>query len=292
MKPTINKKISTLIVLIIFVGLIFAPVCNAGINIQKLLKKESKSIDVQNPDNDPVNDGTEYWALIFAVGVYYKHPGENRPSMLQAADDMYEVLVNSPNWKPENIHLVKAEQATGINLIRELLWLIRSEDSDDYSLIYITTHGYFLNTDNFPKDEVDGKDEILVMYHGFEYSYAYVWDDLLNFFISLLQSKGVCVIIDSCYAGGFNDYPMFNQDRVTLMSCREFESCYGSYFSDYLIDGLWGLADLFGNQDGVNTAEEAFFYARFWVELLHSYTPTMRDLYPLSDPLSREFPIT
>lgn len=292
MKPTINMKFTMLVISIVCIALIFAPACNAGLNIQKLLKKETEKIDLPKTIIDQEEDGTEYWALLFAVGVYYNHPEQNRPSMLQAVDDLYDVLIDSPKWKPENIHVVKADQATGVNLIKELLWLIRNEDSDDYSLIYITTHGYFLNSDTPPKDEADGKDEILVMYHGFERSYAYIWDDLLNFFISLLQSKGVCLIVDSCYAGGFNDYPMFNQDRVTLMSSREDESCYGSYFSDYLIDGLGGLADLFGNQDGINSAEEAFNYARFWIELFHSFHPTMRDLYPLSDPLSGEFPIT
>ena len=217
--------------------------------------------------------------------------------MLEAVDNLYDALIDSPNWQPDHIHVVKADQATGINLIKELLWLIRNVDSDDYALVYITTHGAPLTNNGLPvdlppKDEADGKDEILVMYHGFERTNAFVWDDLLNFFLSFVRSQGVCLIVDSCYAGGFNDYPMFSQGRVTLMSSREDESCYGSYFSDYLIEGLGGWADFFGNQDGINSAEEAFSYAKFWIELLHSFHPTMRDIYPVDDPLSGEFPIT
>ena len=254
-------------------------------------------------------DGTEYWGLIFAVGEYYNHPNQNRPSMLEAADDLYEVLIDSPQWEPDHIHMVKGSQATGQTLIRELLWLSQMDDSDDLCLIYLTTHGSPLRNSNGmpvdlpPKDENDGADEILVMYHGFDRWYSFIWDDLLNFLISLLNSKGVCLIVDSCYSGGFNDQPPFakqttsfeytcndyitgmteelaTQNRVVLMSSEEHTASYGSDFSNFLIQGFWGWADLFGNQDGENTAEESFYYAQFWVDLLGNQHPTIMDLYP------------
>jgi hypothetical protein len=297
MKPYINKKFMILMISIICIILVVAPISNAGLNTKQQIKFEKYKIGQLKSIIDHSHNGPENWALLFAVGEYYLHPYQDRPSMIRAVNDLHNVLVNSPGWKSENIHKVMKSQATGSNLIRELLWLIRSADKDDYTLIYITTHGsplldsYGQPLDYPPKDEADGADEILVMYHGFETSYSYIWDDLLNFLVSLIKSK-VCLIVDSCYAGGFDDYPMRNQDRVTLMSSREDETCYGSYFSDYLIDGLLGLADLGGNLDGINSAEEAFRYASFWVRLLHTFTPTMRDLYPISDPLSREFPLT
>ncbi len=263
-------------------------------------------------DKVSTSKDTEFWALIFAVGFYYKHPEQNIPSMLACADNLYEVLVDSPNWQADHIHKVTASEATGIRLIRELLWLMRNEDSDDMSLIYLTSHGSPLigqggaPMDLPPKDEDDGVDEILAMHHGFDKWYAFIWDDLLNFFLSLLQSKGVCLIVDSCYAGGFNDEPMFagttvagytaesftkgfaeelaTQGRVVLMSCREDEVSYFSGFSDFLIDGFWGQADIFGNMDGINSAEEAFEYAKFLIwEEQH---PTILDLYP------GEYPVT
>ena len=258
------------------------------------------------------DDGTEYWALIFAVGVYKNNPDENRQAMLKAAENLYKVLLNSPQWKKDHIHKVTASEATGRRLIRELIWLIRSEDSDDMSLIYLTTHGNPLigplgnHIDLPPRDEKDRADEILIMYEGFEKWYAFIWDDLVNFFLSLLQSKGVCLIVESCYAGGFNDEPMFTtpiakdytaesftqglseelsaQNRIVLMSCTENELSYGSVFSEYLIYGFWGWADLLGNRDGINSAEEAFDYAK---DCVHGdQHPTKLDLYP------GEFPVT
>jgi hypothetical protein len=157
------------------------------------------------------------------------------------------------------------------------------------SLIYITTHGSPLKNkdgksiDLPPKDEDDGADEILIMYEGFEKWYGVIWDDLFNFFIGLLESKGVCIIIESCYSGGFND--VGSQGRVVLMSSEEDELSYGLRFSKYLIQGFWGEADLLGNNDGVNSAEEAFKFAKPLVNS-HRQHPTILDLY------SGEFPVT
>ena len=308
MNTKINRTCTMLVVSIVCTALIISPVYTAEFNVKDHLSKITTKME---------NTGTEYWALLFAVGIYRNHPNQNRPSMLEAADDLYDVLVDSPEWQPDHIHIVKGSQATGQRLIHELLWLIQNEDRDDMSLIYITTHGSPLKNletkepiDLPPKDEADGADEILVMYDGFETQYSFIWDDLLNFFLSMLQSKGVCLIVDSCFSGGFNDIPfrgmvqnygvesftdglakeLSTQNRVVLMSCEEDTVSYGSAFSNSLIDGFWGSADssIFGNGDGINSAEESFYYAQSWVDD-HGYGgqhPTIRDLYP------GEFPVT
>ena len=258
----------------------------------------------------PTQEGSEYWALIFAVGVYLNNPDQDRPSMLEAADDLYNELLDSDHWQADHIKVIKGQAATGQNLIQGLIWLDDMEDSDDVCLIYITTHGFPLRNSNGlpldipPKDEPDGADEALVMYEGFQNWYSFIWDDMLNFFVSLLESEGVCLIVDSCYSGGFNDSPFEDyggplqgysaksftdgliddlkvQGRVVLMSTSENKLSYGSYFSNYLIEGFQGWADVFGNADGIVSAEEAFEYAQFWVNILmgDDQDPTMRDLY-------------
>ena len=313
MKGTLDIKFSMMIIAIICILLIVSPVCNAGLNTKRVMMGNN-NIEAEELTVGQEAAGTEYWALLFAVGVYKNNPGQNRPSMLEAVDDLYDVLLDSPQWQADHIHKVTASQATGRRLIQELIWLIQNEDSDDMSLIYLTTHGGPLKNpggypiDLPPKDESDGADEVLVMYEGFDKWYAFIWDDLLNFFLSLLQSKGVCLIVDSCFSGGFNDNPMFagtmleeytvesfthdfaeelaTQGRVVLMSCRENEISYGSDFSNLLIDGFAGWADFFGNGDGINSAEESFNYAEFWLSLLGQQHPTILDLY------SGEFPVT
>jgi hypothetical protein len=259
---------------------------------------------------------SKHIALLFAVGVYLNAPGENRQEMLDACNNLYSTLLASPSyWQASNIHMVTGSHGTLNNLLYQLNWLKQVSTSQDYVLVYLTTHGGHLHDfsgrllDLPPKDETDGSDEILVMYNGFAQWWGFIWDDLLNFMLSRIQCKGMCLIIDSCYSGGFNDPPyqgipgrqdtftaqdftkglmeeVAGQGRVTLMSSEEDQVSFGSYFSDYLIQGFAGSAD--SNHDSIVTAEEAFAYAlprtewdTYWQEI-----PTISDLYP------GEFPVT
>jgi len=312
MNTLIKKGFLTLVISIIIFGLMFLPVCNsASINKIRVLKEN------ETTDSKGASTTTEYWALIVGVGVYYNNPDQDRPSMLEAVDNLYSTLVSSPNWLADHIHVLKASQATTFNLIRELIWLIRNEDKDDKTLLYITTHGTYLRNngglpmDLPPKDEIDGDDEALVMYYGFERWYDFFTDDMLKFFLRFLQSEGLCMIIDSCFSGGFNDpiatgessviessrVETFTQGflddisakgRIVMMSSQEEEYSYGSLFSDLIIEGFKGWADLFGNNDGINSAEESFNFAYPWVVLFSEgkQHPTVVDLYP------GEFPVT
>ncbi len=312
MKSKSNMKIIMLISSIVCIALLITPVCNAGLGSKDIIKKNNR-INMPGINGFQETAGTEYWALIFAVGVYKNNPDADRPSMLEAADNLYATLIDSPEWQPDHIRMIKGSQATGQALIQGLIWLIQNVDADDKVLVYLTTHGSPLKNANGmpvdlpPKDEADGADEILVMYDGFDKWYAFVWDDVINILLSLLKAEGVCLIVDSCFSGGFNDPPfdsvglpdysandftegfageLATQGRIVLMSSQETEVSYGSEFSNFLIDGFAGWADFFGNGDGINSAEEAFDYAEFWVNLMGQQHPTILDLYP------GEFPVT
>lgn len=314
MKNFNKKGFLRLVISIIVIGLMVFPVCNsASINTNKIKVYEENDII----DNTGGDKSSEYWALLVGVGVYYKNPDQDRPSMLEAVDKLHSTLLTSHNWEADHIHVLKASDATLFNLIRELIWLIRKEKKGDTTLLYITTHGARLrNKDDLPmdlppKDENDGDDEALVMYYGFERWYDFMTDDMLKFFLRFMQSDGVCMIIDSCFGGGFND-PMkagrsqtfvsssaeeftkgFLDDisakgRVVMMSSTEEEYSYGSIFTDFISEGFNGWADLFGNNDGINTAEESFNFAYPWVVLFSDgrQHPTIVDEY------SGDLPIT
>jgi len=370
--------------IIVTIVLIFGSTIGVG-NINNFeIKNEQTQLFIKSKDIllKDINDGliseeetlaTEYWALIFAVGIYKNHPNQNRPSMLEAAEDLYDVLLGSPQWQADHIHKVTGAQCTLSKLIQELFWLIQNVENDDMVIVYITTHGSRLKDDqgNFvdipPKDEADGADEALIMYEGFDKDNEFIWDDLLNYFLGMMKAKGICLIVDSCHSGGFNDnigyvknnvlnpnsikiegkekifsklsktkelirnliikiyknviknnwkiidnfyknepensisidkdsannreVDIFTQEfiedlmagkRIILMSCEEDTVSYGSYFTNFLIDGFWGMADVFGNGDGINSAEESFVYADWWVNVLSGgdQNPTIKDNYP------------
>jgi hypothetical protein len=300
-----KMKLSVGIISVICAILIVSPACTAG-----LLSMNSKKKNGQTQGTSQ----SQYWGLLFAVGVYAGNPDADRPEMLEACDNLYSTLLDSPEyWQASNIHVLKGSQCLLQNLLKELLWLRKNADSEDYVLVYLTTHGNNLYNsqglpwDLPPKDEADGSDEILMMYNGWTQWYGLVWDDLLNFFLSMIKCKGLLLIVDSCYSGGFND-PAYNeidpnaytaatfaegfvedlaaQGRIVLMSCQENEPSYGTYFSNGLISGFQGWADFFGNLDGINSAEEAFNLAKTLTELQSDQTPTIADWY------AGEFPVT
>jgi hypothetical protein len=298
-------KISSITVIFVTLLLLAAHSPNA--------KTMYHSASQDEDENHGKATGTEYWALIVGVGVYYKHPEQNRPKMLEIVEQFPGVLLESGNWEQDHIHTLKGSQATLANLINELLWLIRSSDEDDMILLYITTHGSQLKIngqplDLPPLDEADHHDEILIMYHGFENQLSFISDDLLNIFLGLLKSKNICVIIDSCHSGGFNDPPLLkkmlyrmnlqtgkndaepvgrgfaediaSQGRIVLMSCEEDKLSWGNIFSTYLLNSLSkDLADSNGNRNGINSAEEAFSFADEMVNTMSNQDPTILDLY-------------
>jgi len=299
-----KTKWSVGIISFICVVLLVSPACTAGLSSLSLKKKNTQIQETSQ---------SHCWALLFAVGIYENAPDQDRPTMLEACDDLYNVLLNNPqSWQMSNIHVVKGSQAILQNLIKELLWLRKNSKSEDYVVVYITTHGGQLKRQGLPwdlppKDEADGSDELLVMYNGFNQWYGIIWDDMLNFFLSMIKCKGLCLIVDSCYSGGFNDSPNtaieqdkytaesfvtgFAEDlaapgRIVLMSCQENEISYGSDFSNLLIGGFQGSADFWGNNDGINSAEESFAWAEFWLDWGGYQHPTILDTY------SGEFPVT
>lgn len=294
---------------IVCIALVVSPACTAGLG----------SLSLKRQDRQPKETSqSRFWGLLFAVGIYENAPDQDRPTMLQACDNLTNVLLDSPAyWQSSNMRVVKGSQATLQNLIRELLWLRKNSQSEDYVLVYLTTHGGQLTKKGLPwdippKDEPDGMDEFLVMYNGFDKWYGIIWDDLLNFFLSIIRCQGLCLIVDSCHSGGFNDRPvqtleekkyeaeafakgfvssLASPGRVILMSCSENELSYGSDFSNLLISGFDGWADLnwlgaSGNNNGIVSAQESFRLAKFWIDLLGNQSPTIADYY------GGEFPIT
>ena len=103
MKNKPNMKLTMLIISIICV-LLITPVCNAGLSAKEMIEKNDR-INIFQENDSPTTVGTEYWALIFAVGVYKNNPHQNRQSMLEAADNIYDVFLSSPEWHPDNISM-------------------------------------------------------------------------------------------------------------------------------------------------------------------------------------------
>ncbi len=238
----------------------------AGISVVFMTNAASLTIsksETMNITKNSVNDETEYWALLIAVGKYWMNPFMDRPSMLREVKNLYDMLPISEWWDEDHIKIITGENATMFNIIKGFRWLDKMEDDNDISLIFLATHGFPYIMDFPPFDEEVGEDEALASYYGFlpflpiANPFGILMDDHLNMMINRLESNGIGVIVDSCYSGGFDD--IRGSNRVVVTSSREDEVSYGSIFTKYLIKGLRGHADV--NGDGIVSLEEAFYYA-------------------------------
>jgi hypothetical protein len=269
------KEITSLLILGILIVTILLPTITVS----------SQASILQNPSK--IVKGTQYWAFVVGIGKYAESPESNRPDMIPEATGFRDLLLQTPWWSADHIKLLTAENATRSNIIAGFRWLIKMASADDVVVVYLSTHGNYLPLDIPPKDEADGLDEMLVTYWGFAYNTSFITDDTINILLNQLKSNNVCLIVDSCYAGGFNDHWKLlksapEQHRVILMGSCEDELSYSGGFAPYLIDGLRGYAD--SNRDGIVTAEEAFAYAQ--PRSNQEQHPTIYDGYP------GEFPLT
>ncbi len=240
-----------------------------------------------------LGDGvTNYWALIVGVNEYAE--AYNNERTIETVNELKGALVKSPTWSEDNIKIITGKNATVRNIIKGMRWLDSNEDADDICFLYIDAVGYRANFDFPPRDEADGRDEVLITYWGMSLLYANILDDTLNFFLNRLESKGTAIIIDSNHAAGFNDNlwnnnlrnsPFLNPNiknslenfgkelrkngRVMIMSCEEDDYGYHYRFTTYLIDAFRGFGDI--NQDKIITAEEVYTYIKLrmnkWVQI-------------------------
>jgi hypothetical protein len=271
------KEIISFTLVIILVGTIFLPIQSIPLQASSL----------QN--SSKIGKGTQYWALVVGIGKYAEYPEDNRPDMILEVNDFRNLLLQSPWWSADHIKILTAENATRSNILAGLRWLIKMASTDDVVVVYLSTHGMYLTFDIPPRDEADGRDEFLIPYWGFAINTSFITDDTINIQLNQLKSNNVCLIVDSCYAGGFNDHWKLlksapEQHRVILMGSCENEEAMSGGFAPYLIDGLRGYADT--NGDGIVTAEEAFNYSQ--PRAIPRQTPTMYDGYPGELPLTTD----
>ncbi|MCX6660957.1 MAG: carboxypeptidase regulatory-like domain-containing protein [Euryarchaeota archaeon] len=240
-------------------------------------------------DTSKTGNERQYWALIVGIGTYADNPEQNRPDMILEANDFKNLLLQSSWWSEDHIKILTAENATVSNILAGFRWLSKMASADDVVVVYLSTHGMYHSFDIPPKDETDSLDEFLISYWGFAYNLSFINDDTINVLLNKIKSDNVCLIVDSCYAGGFNDHwkllkSATEQSRVILIGSCEDEEAVSGGFAPFLIDGLRGYADT--NKDGVITAEEAFNYSQprssSW------QTPTMYDGYPGELPLTTD----
>jgi hypothetical protein len=266
----------------------------------------------------PSNDGTEYWALLVGVNEFKNQPYMTNLSLYTGfpPTDLYNLLLASDHWKPDHIRLLTGKNASIFNVLKSFRWMQRMADKDDICLFYLASHGSPSWKDVFPHDEKNNETDTLFwmydtyrtqigkwphcIYWCFPNKLYYLYDDTINRFICNLRCKGVCVIVEACYAGGLDNpaqttsivsermnrfaQKLSGPGRVVLMACQDDELSNGNFFGYYIMEGLQGFGD--ANADTLCSAEEAFNYSVpktreiLWKEFSFPMHPQIYDSYP------------
>jgi hypothetical protein len=205
-----------------------------------------------------------YYALIIGIE---KFIGIELPEEDHIDDDaiaMYELLLNSKNWKEENIKMILNENATKDKIQDAIVnWLGEKEDENDIVLIYHVGHGWKIPL----RQRKYGHAAVLTYNETEEHRLEdRITDKEYDSYVDELDSKHITIILETCYSGKM--FALRQRGRVILAAGGKYFFCgvdeddtLGSgIFGYFLRQGFEGVADL--NNDGWVTSEEAFRYAR------------------------------
>ncbi len=259
MGKKICKKGFVLGATLLFVGAMVTP----SVTSVDTLENPGSSI-IENVYDQNISDGTKYYAVIVGVEKFEDVEFPEEDYIDDTAVAMYDKLLESDNWKEENIKLLLNENATKEG-IRDAItnWLDEKETKNDVVLYYFTGHSWKMpihkrlngHTYTFPYDISDTG-----------YSEDKITDVELDSWLDELDSKHVAVILDTCYSGRM--LSLRQRGRVILTAGGKYLFCpvdeddmlECGIFSYFLFQGLDGFADI--NNDGWISAKELFRYAR------------------------------
>lgn len=281
--------------------------------IALLLTLSSQSVLGRNQRED---SETEYYAIIVACSKYKdwknnipKFPFPPFPE--KKLKIFYEALLDTQNWKEENIILLLNDDATRQNIVDAFDVMATQVGPEDIFLFTWNGHGSIVDDDDGDEqlsDASDMYDEIICPYDcerdEDDELINFIRDDELDAYLLNISCKGICCIFESCHSGGLVDTESFSlqsadfrdvdgPNRVIITSTLPSTLGRASYLTASPI--LYAFSKAAGNPandydgDGNISIEEAFKAARpliflqnglFWLgNWIYMYIYNLLDLY-------------
>lgn len=142
-------------------------------------------------------------ALLIGIGQYLHPRMTPLRGSLNDVEAMSTVLRERFGFPPENITILRNEQATRDGILAALAALVTSTQTDD--IVVISYHGHGSQMTARASDEPDALDETLVPYdsgRGSEENRDITDDELHSFLLQLRQiTAHLTLIFDSCHSG-------------------------------------------------------------------------------------------
>ncbi len=242
---------------IFLITLFFTAQTNA-ITIQTTEKPEENLITTSDENE------TEYYAVIVGIEEYKGFDTPTQEYLDETATAFYETLLQSDNWKEENIKFLLNENATKENIHDAItVWLADKENENDIVVIYHAGHGWKTK----PKNRMYGNAYIFTHNSsGVGYGPDKITDKEYDSWLDELDSKNIAVILENCYSGRW--LGLRQSGRIILAAGGKYIFCpcnwsvylEDSIFGFFFRQALDGVADI--NNDGWVTVKEAYYYLR------------------------------
>jgi hypothetical protein len=158
----------------------------------------------------------EKFAIIIGISDYEGDEYDlNCPA--RSANDFYNELLANDGWVKNNIYLLINESAKKSNILDALDSLQTKTDKNDIVIFFFAGHGTTRPDDNGDEDF----DHAII-----SYDLENILDDKLDIELSEIESKGMYIIIDSCFSGGFNELGgMKTNDIETYDDAADYINC-------------------------------------------------------------------
>jgi len=221
-------------------------------------------ITVFSESEKETNTDVDYYAVIVGVEKFAGLEFPEEDHIDDEAIAMYDLLLNSSNWKEENIKILLNENATKDKIHDAIVnWLGEKETQNDVVLIFYTDHGWRIPITKRKYGQA------MVFTYNMTKEYRIedaITDKEFDSWVDTLDSKNIAIILDTCYSGRM--FALRQNGRVLLAAggkhffcgVDEDDTLGNGIFGYFLMQGFKGVADI--NNDGWVTVEEAFRYAR------------------------------
>jgi hypothetical protein len=240
-------------------------------------------------------DDAEYYAVIVGIEEFSGFETPTQEYLDESAIAFYEKLINSSNWKQENILLLLNENATKDKIHEALtVWLADKENESDVVVFYVATHGWKTKL----KDRIHGN-AYFFTHNSSDFLYdeeTKITDKELDGWLDMLDSKHIAIILENCYSGRF--FAVRQSGRTLLTAGGKYLFCpcnWSTYLEDTMFgfffrQALDGVADI--NNDGWVTVQEAYHHLRLpviWYSTWYHFPYLYRSEYGIR-PLFPQIP--
>lgn len=177
---------------------------------------------VEEDEVIPIDDGEpkpSKYAVLIGINKYDPSLDANLNGCVNDVEAMYDILVNTYNFPPDNIRMVTDFRATGDEIFSRIEWLIDHTIPGDELVLHYSGHGSQVR-DRDGDELADELDEIICP-TDLDWDYPFTDDDIAHLFKQKVDGVSLTFICDSCHSGSISkELKMSAAPTTTVLSPR------------------------------------------------------------------------